>query len=140
MDAIRDYMAGTALEIARVENKHKTYIYYFDRHPPGHDSDRYGAYHSAELVYVFDNLNSVKRPWTETDRRLAKTMSSYWVNFARTGDPNGAGLPHWPAFGMTPDRGIELGAQVKAGNAPPDGTTGRAEKERFRLHVLMETG
>jgi len=57
----RDFMAGTALEIARAENKHPTYVYYFDRHPPAHDSDRYGAYHSAELVYVFSNLDSVKR-------------------------------------------------------------------------------
>ena len=66
----------------------QTYIYYFDRQPPGHDSDHYGAYHSAELVYVFNNLDSVKRPWTETDRKLADTMSSYWVNFAKSGDPN----------------------------------------------------
>jgi para-nitrobenzyl esterase len=117
--AVRDYMAGTALEVARVENKQKTYIYYFDRHPPGHDSDHYGAYHSAELVYVFNNLDSVKRPWTETDRRLADTMSSYWVNFARTGDPNGAGLRHWPAFGATPYRGIELGAEVRPVTLPP---------------------
>jgi para-nitrobenzyl esterase len=119
IDAVRDNMAITALEIARDENKHPTYVYYFDRRPPGHDSDRYGAYHSAELVYVFNNLDSVKRPWTETDRKLADMMSSYWVNFATTGDPNGASLPHWPAFGTTPDRGLELGTQVKPASLPP---------------------
>jgi para-nitrobenzyl esterase len=118
-NALRDYMAGTALEIARAENKQKIYVYYFDRRPPGRDSDHYGAFHSAELVYVFNNLDSVKRPWTETDRRLADMMSSYWVNFAKTGDPNGAGLAHWPAFSATHDRGIELGAQVKSGTMPP---------------------
>ncbi len=119
MTAVRDYMAGTALEVARDEKQHKTYVYYFDRHPPGHDSDRYGAYHSAELVYVFNNLDSVKRPWTETDRKLADMISSYWVNFATTGDPNGAGLPQWPAFGSTPERGLELGGQVKPATLPP---------------------
>ena len=135
--AVRDYMAGSALEIARVgEAAKSTYVYYFDRHPPGHDSDHYGAYHSAELVYVFNNLDSVKRPWTETDRRLADTMSSYWVNFARTGDPNGAGLPHWPAFGVTSDRGIELGAEVKPGTLPPTERLDALKKERFQLDVL----
>jgi para-nitrobenzyl esterase len=130
IDAVRDYMAGTALEIATVENKHPAYVYYFDRHPPGHDSDRYGAYHSAELVYVFNNLGSVKRPWTETDRKLAGIMSSYWVNFARTGDPKGTGLPHWPAYGTTSARGIELGTQVKPASLPP------AE----RLNALKKNG
>lgn len=131
IDAVRDYMAGTALEIATVENKHPAYVYYFDRHPPGHDSDRYGAYHSAELVYVFDNLDSVKRPWTETDRKLARIMSSYWVNFARTGDPNGAGLPHWPTYGTTSARGIELGTQVKPGSLPPTARLDALKKNGF---------
>jgi len=130
IEAVRDYMAGTALEIATVENKHPAYVYYFDRHPPGHDSERYGAYHSAELAYVFNNLDSVKRPWTETDRKLAGIMSSYWVNFARAGDPNGAGLPRWPAYGATSARGIELGTQVKPASLPP------AE----RLNALKKNG
>ncbi len=131
IDAVRDNMASTALEIARDESKHPTYVYYFDRRPPGRDSERYGAYHSAELVYVFNNLDSVKRSWTETDRKLADMMSSYWVNFATNGDPNGAGLPHWPAFGATPDRGLELGTQVKPATLPPTERLDALKKNGF---------
>jgi para-nitrobenzyl esterase len=47
---------------------------------------------------MFNNLADGPVPWTDTDRQLADAMSSYWVNFARTGDPNGPGLPAWPAY------------------------------------------
>jgi para-nitrobenzyl esterase len=75
-----------------------TYVYYFSRVPPTlPDRPPRGATHAAEIPYMFDNL-APPSPWTEVDRRLADVMSSYWVNFARTGDPNGAGLPVWPAY------------------------------------------
>ena len=86
----------------------KAWVYHFTFHPPGPPSHPDpGPTHASEIAYVFDNLAlpheipdasspelSAKDP---AARKLADQMSSYWVNFARTGDPNGPGLPRWPS-------------------------------------------
>lgn len=72
----------------------KTFYYRFAHTPAGQQ----GATHGAEMPYVFDHLDLYDAPWANSDRRLAETMISYWTNFARTGDPNGGGLPNWPSF------------------------------------------
>ena len=92
--------------------KSKAYLYYFSRVPPGPTSARYGSYHAAEIAYVFGNLEP-PRPWEDTDRRLSQVMSSYWVNFATTGDPNGKGLPKWPAYQESSDVAIGLGDKIE---------------------------
>ena len=66
-----------------------------------------GASHGAEIPYVFDNLDAVpdfgRRPeYTAEDRALAQLMHRYWMNFVKTGDPNGEGLPLWPSKNDAP--------------------------------------
>ena len=75
-------------------------VYYFDfEHVmPGAEAAPYGSYHSSELPYVFDTLHTLKRPWSEADYRVSALLQAYWVNFIKTGNPNGGQLPKWTAF------------------------------------------
>jgi carboxylesterase type B len=50
-----------------------------------------------------NTLYTSDRPFTEADHKIGETLSSYWANFAATGDPNGKGLPHWPAISAKPE-------------------------------------
>ena len=94
----------------------KAYLYQFKRVPPGEPN--YGAFHSAEFGYALHNLKKWDRPFTDVDFKVEDAMSSYWVNFAKTGDPNGEGLPVWPAFNENNPEIIELGDEVKAAPLP----------------------
>lgn len=75
---------------ANTENK--AYVYYFDRKLPGDES---GAFHSAELWYVFGSLEYCWRPLEEADNQLSEKMISYWSNFMKTGNPNEDGKREW---------------------------------------------
>jgi para-nitrobenzyl esterase len=80
-------------------NSAKTFLYQFTRKPPAEgDKKRFGAYHTAEIGYALNNLDSIQRSWLPVDRSLEKLMSAYWVQFVKTGDPNGPGIPVWGPF------------------------------------------
>ena len=84
-----------------MKGKHGVYYYHFAHQPPfpeGSPYEGWGASHFAELWYMFDHLNQGSWPWSASDRELAEVMSSYWTNFAKSGNPNGTRLPHWPEF------------------------------------------
>jgi para-nitrobenzyl esterase len=92
---------------------HQPVYYYRFAHeppvPPGSVAEqalnaRVGAFHSAEIPYVFRNLDVRPWPWTERDRVLSQTMSDYWLAFARSGNPNGGGRSPWLAFADTTPR------------------------------------
>ena len=96
----------------------KAYVYYFDRPTPQTPN---GSTHGAEIGFVFRTLGGagggpagVVGPVKPEDRAASDLVSSYWVNFARSGDPNGAGLPSWPAFTAQSQQVMHLAAQPAA--------------------------
>jgi para-nitrobenzyl esterase len=98
----------------------RVYFYFFDQQPPfpaGSVQEGWGASHFAELWYMFDHLDQEAWRWSTADRRLARTMSGYWTNFAKSGDPNGDALPPWPHFDGE-DSVLHLGDAVAVGGLP----------------------
>lgn len=80
----------------------RVFAYRFEQSPPFPARSPYagwGPSHFAELWYMFDHLVQEPWSWTAGDRRLADAMTAYWTNFVKRGDPNGPGLPRWPAAG-----------------------------------------
>ena len=91
--------------------------------PPAPDGSAMGAYHGSELPFVFRTQGLIDLPWSQAERDLSDTLSQYWINFARSGNPNGPGLPDWPAYAS--GRVMELSLTPQAIPFP------RAESIRF---------
>ena len=105
--------ALNALNLAKLHSPAApVYLYRFTRQTPGLSG--HGAFHSAEIVYAFNNLKFLFGIWQPVDHKLTRKMNNYWVNFAKAGNPNGRGLRKWPAFDNNNKSIIYLGEQITA--------------------------
>ncbi len=109
--------------------KAPAYTYFFDQAIPWPEHPEFGAFHSSDLVYGFGNLAKLNRPWTATDHRVADQVSNCWVNFVKTGNPNGDGLPEWKAFAASSPATMNLGAQP--------GMRAIADELRVKLYLQL---
>ena len=99
--------------------RHPVYVYNFNRKLPYYTPEtNFGAFHSGEIVYAFNNLHTLDRPWEKVDHELAATMSDYWVNFVKTGDPNGPSLEKWPAFNPAEEKVLVLDKKISSTSLP----------------------
>jgi len=88
------------------------YTYYFDRAIPWPEHPEFGAFHTGEVPYVFDNLKLLDRPWEPADHTVAAQMSAYWTSFAMSGNPNGTGLPKWQVYSPDEATTMRIGAEM----------------------------
>ena len=114
----------------QVKRGNKAYLYFFAQNPPGPAGQpAFPAAHAAEVPYVFNNVGELPlfpdrsdpklAGASAPDQRLADQMSSYWANFARTGNPNGPGLPVWQEHQVgASDRAIILDADPSSERVP----------------------
>ena len=84
------------------------YLYYFTKQNGG-----IGDWHSGEMIYAYGNLKNAPQNYTEEDFALSDLMQQYWLNFVRTGDPNGEGLPEWPTFAEAETKALHFDSDVE---------------------------
>jgi len=117
------------LEMQRLTGKSPIYRYEFDQTlPPTADAGPGAepvAPHSSEIEFVFRVLSSRNLPWRPEDHEVSELISTYWTNFAKTGNPNGPGLPPWPAYGS--GDGYQVMHLDASPGAAPDSHRGRYE-------------
>jgi para-nitrobenzyl esterase len=132
----------------QVQRGNKAYLYFFAQNPPAPAGQpAFPAAHAAEVPYVFNNVGELPLFPDRSDPKLAGAsapdlkvadeMSSYWVNFARSGDPNGAGLPVWQPHAVgASERAIVLDADPASEPLPM-----KARLELYdKLYAQMRSG
>jgi para-nitrobenzyl esterase len=101
--------------------KSNVYYYYFDQHPDyPENSPQYdhGSPHAQDVAYVFQHLDPSNPQSAKSDLEISEAMGTYWTNFAKNGNPNGEGVPEWPAFSDANPVVMYLGPTPHTGSVP----------------------
>ena len=107
--------AGLPAHTLASKNKKATYLYYYTHVPPDKPGfPDYGAFHTSEVPYVLHTLHQWNRPWTAFDNQLEENLTNYWVNFARSGNPNGEGLAEWKTYDKNSGNILLIGDKTEA--------------------------
>jgi para-nitrobenzyl esterase len=115
----------------------KVFTYFFDRAIPWPEHPEFGAFHTSEVPYVFNNLELTRHPFEPIDQKISDAVSTYWMNFAASDDPNGKSLAKWPASMPDANKTMELGE--KMGPMPEAATPARLAFQMAFLKKLMQS-
>lgn len=117
LDSFRDSTFGWHMVTWANLTRHvdeSAYLYYFTHRPPGPMAQELGAYHAAEIAYVFNNVHTLRNQPSAADFRLADIMSDYWVSFAHNGVPSAPGQPEWRPYSNAERHYLLFGNRVSA--------------------------
>ena len=121
---IRDRWTAARLQCRRLDAP--AWYYRFLHRPPIPadadlvERDYAGAYHGADVAYVFGTLDAWPWDWTDADRALSRQMMGVWLDFARTGDPTASGDVDWPALGTDDQPVMVWSLDPGVGSEGPD--------------------
>jgi para-nitrobenzyl esterase len=97
---------------AFVSKRAPVYLFQFGYVPvAARERARYGAGHGSDISFAFNTLNArwgAPAEATPEEKELARIMNTYWANFAKTGNPNGKGLPNWPQYNIEKEEILEI--------------------------------
>ena len=113
-DMLGDDLFGVHMRYLAASNAvqgQPSYLYHFTRVPPS-KIQTIGAFHAAEIFFVFGS-HSPLSGLTDADEALTESMGVYWTNFAKTGDPNGVGLPVWPSYSADTDQWMTFNPSIE---------------------------
>jgi para-nitrobenzyl esterase len=135
-DLFINHIRRVAAEQARINEN--TYLYHFTRTPPD-EGQTIGAFHASELFFVFDKFNAAVYA-EAADTELRRHMVKYWTNFAKTGNPNGEGLAHWPQYQRSSEQWMVLDRVPKATIVDQAETLNLHEDRMYKAMQRIETG
>src|SRR5690606_31259716 len=118
-DNTRRLSAQALCRLKQAQGAAPAYLYFFDWHSPVHNN-RMGSYHTLDIPFVLYNMDlGASMTGSKQSRyELAHVMSAAWAAFARTGDPNHADMPNWPAFNPNDYPTMMFGDTVRVANDP----------------------